>query len=343
MLIVATIGTVAMFALWSGLDLRIALFSGMVVATNSTSIAIKTLLDRAETDTPIGRMTIWIQIFGDLCVIPFILLVPLLAGQGDVGAGGIAVSFAKALLIIVLIFLAARWALPRVLEYIVAAKSREMFIISVITICFGTAMLTFYSGLPLTLGALIAGLVISESEYAAQTISDMIPMTESFVALFFVSVGMLINLDFFTGNFALIAGLAVLVIAVKIIINGASLLISKLSLPHVIRTSFYVAQIGEFSFVLAFSALTYGLISRYLPDAPLRFVHDPRALAHDGQDLGPCFKMGGRLGTFREAVGFKGRGGQGQHVRTRDNNRFRGERAQPCPCAQVVGNPLCHS
>jgi len=205
---------------------------------------------------------IWIQIFGDLCVIPFILLVPLLAGQGDVGAGGIAVSFAKALLIIVLIFLAARWALPRVLEYIVAAKSREMFIISVITICFGTAMLTFYSGLPLTLGALIAGLVISESEYAAQTISDMIPMTESFVALFFVSVGMLINLDFFTGNFALIAGLAVLVIAVKIIINGASLLISKLSLPHVIRTSFYVAQIGEFSFVLAFSALTYGLISR---------------------------------------------------------------------------------
>lgn len=262
LLILATIGTVAIFALWSGLDARIALFSGMVVATNSTSIAIKTLLDRAETDTPIGQMTIWIQIFGDLCVIPFMLLVPLLAGQGEVGAGGIAVSFAKALLIIVVIFLASRWAIPRVLEYIVAAKSREMFIISVITICFGTAMLTFYSGLPLTLGAFIAGLVISESEYATQTISDMIPMMESFVALFFVSVGMLINLDFFTGNFALIAGLALMVIVVKIIINGASLLISRLSLAHVLRTSFYVAQIGEFSFVLAFSALTYGLISR---------------------------------------------------------------------------------
>lgn len=239
-----------------------ALFNGFLVSLSSTAIVMKMLFDSAEMNTPHGRMSVGILIFQDLCVVPFMLLVPILAGKGG-GIGDIAITMLKAAIVIASVLFASRWGVPHVLHQVVSTRSRELFIITIMLLCLGTALLTSQLGLSLALGAFLAGIVISESEYASQAISDILPFKESFTGLFFISVGMLLNMNFFRENFLTVVSIVIIIFALKSFTGMLSAYFSRQPLRVSIQTGFYLSQIGEFSFVLAVAGKAMGLLSEY--------------------------------------------------------------------------------
>jgi len=170
-----------------------AVFFGFLVALSSTAIVLKLLAEKGETDSPHGRVMVGILIFQDLCIVLFMLLIPALSNAG-VTVLDIAMKMGKAALIIAVVLVSARWLIPVLLHQVVHTGSRELFIITIIILCLGIALLTSRFGLSLALGAFLAGLIISESEYAHQATADILPFKDSFIGLFFVSVGMLMDI-----------------------------------------------------------------------------------------------------------------------------------------------------
>jgi CPA2 family monovalent cation:H+ antiporter-2 len=243
-------------------ELNPSLFIGSLVALSSTAIVMRMLLDRAEVDSPQGRLSTGILIFQDLCVVPLMLIIPLLAGKQGSFPHLLWTLFKSASILFMVIF-GAKWLVPRILHQIVHTRSRELFIITILIICLGTALLTSHLGLSLAIGAFLAGLIISESEYAYQAISDILPFKESFNGLFFISVGMLLDVGFFEQYLLPI----LLVLVVILLLKTFTGLVSVLLLGHPFRisllTGLYLAQIGEFSFVLATAGRTAGLLSSH--------------------------------------------------------------------------------
>jgi CPA2 family monovalent cation:H+ antiporter-2 len=237
-----------------------AVFDGFLVALSSTAIVIKLLMDRAEINAPHGRASVGILIFQDLCVVPFMLFVPVLAGDGG-GIKEITFTMFKAAIVVGIVLFAARWAVPHMLHEVVRTRSRELFVITIILLCIGTAFLTSKLGLSLALGAFLAGIVISESEYASQAISDILPFKESFMGLFFISVGMLMNTGFFVDNIFTIIMVVVGILILKSITGMISAAAAGQSMRVSVQTGFYLSQIGEFSFVLALAGKEAGLLT----------------------------------------------------------------------------------
>lgn len=237
-----------------------SLFFGFLYALSSTAIVLKLLAERGEIDSPHGHTMVGILIFQDLCIVPLMLLIPVLAGDRidmlDVG-----LKMGKAAVIIIVVLLSARWIVPTLLHQVVRTKSRELFLTTIILLCIGIALLTSRFGLSLALGAFLAGLVISESEYAHQAISDILPFKDSFMGLFFVSIGMLMDTGFVVDNGVSIIGIVALIFTLKIITGT----VAALTIGNSVRTSVIaglgLAQIGEFSFVLAIAGKASGLIS----------------------------------------------------------------------------------
>src|SRR3990170_2341891 len=240
-----------------------SLFAGFLVSLSSTAIVMKMLFDRAEVDSPHGRLSMGILIFQDLCVVPLMLIIPILSGyRGDFVE--LSLTLLKSATILFVVIFGARWLVPSILHQIVHTRSRELFVITIILLCLGTALLTSRLGLSLALGAFLAGLIISESEYAFQAISDILPFKDSFNGLFFVSVGMLMNLGFLGGNLILILSVVALIVILKTSTGFLSVHLlghpSRVSL----QTGLHLAQIGEFSFVLATAGKSAGLITESL-------------------------------------------------------------------------------
>ncbi|OPY00815.1 MAG: Inner membrane protein YbaL [Syntrophorhabdus sp. PtaB.Bin047] len=239
--------------------LKGALFDGFLVALSSTAIVFKILLDRAQMNSPHGRFSVGILIFQDLCVVPFMLLIPVLAGNS--AGGNIALTLTKAALVIALILFASRWLVPFIFKQVVGMKSRELFVISIITLCLGTALLTSSMGLSLALGAFLAGMIISESEYAAQAVSDVLPFKESFTGLFFISVGMLLDLKVLAGNVVGVSVMVMVIVMIKLAAITITGTVLGNSLKNSLVSGFHLFQIGEFSFILALEGRRYGLIT----------------------------------------------------------------------------------
>ena len=235
-------------------------FMGFLVALSSTAIVMKMLFDRGEIDSPHGRLSMGILVFQDLCVVPLMLLVPLLAGnQGSLIE--LFWTLVKSATILFMIIFGARWVVPSLLHQVVRTRSRELFIITIILLCLGTALLTSGLGLSLALGAFLAGLVISESEYAYQAISDILPFKDSLNGLFFISVGMLVDLRFLGNHLWIVLLVVVILVTLKTLTGFISIHLlghpSRVSL----QAGLHLAQIGEFSFVLALSGKSAGLIN----------------------------------------------------------------------------------
>ena len=242
---------------------NISVFFGFLYALSSTAIVLKLLSDRGEIDSPHGHTMVGILIFQDLCVVPFMLLIPVLSGH-SFSMLELASQMATAVLIIVLVLLSARWLVPAMLHQVVRTRSRELFLTSIILICIGTALLTSWLGLSLSLGAFLAGLVISESEYAHQAISDILPFKDSFMGLFFVSIGMLMDTRFVLDNSFTIMAVVVFIFILKVITGTASALLIGSPLRSSLLAGAGLAQIGEFSFVLAVAGKLSNLLTEDL-------------------------------------------------------------------------------
>ncbi len=247
----------------SGLPANQALFIGFLVSLSSTAIVLRQLGERAELDSPHGKTILGILIFQDIIVVAMMLFAPLL-GNSQAQIDPVGIILLKAAGVIILVILLSIYVVPPILYQITRTQSRELFLISIIVICFSVAELTSSIGLSLALGAFLAGLSIAESEYSHQALANVTPFIDAFTSVFFVSIGMLLNLSVVAHNLPQVLMLTLLVIVTKAIIC----LITALLLGYPLRTAILVglslAQIGEFAFILSQVGIDNNILSQEL-------------------------------------------------------------------------------
>lgn len=253
-----TIALVTGFCLLIGASWQAAIFTGMLISLSSTAIVLKLLASRSEMGTPTGQISLGMLIFQDLAVVMMVILVPILGGEGG-SAAGIVWSLVSAVGIIAIILLLARQVMPRVLEALAMTCSQEIFLLGVIAICFGTAFLTGLAGVSLSLGAFLAGLLVSESRFGKQALGEILPLQIIFSAAFFVSVGELLDLTFLFRNLPLVLLIVAGFLTLKSLIAASSARWLGYSLSASVGAGVLLAQVGEFSFVLERAGREVGL------------------------------------------------------------------------------------
>lgn len=275
--IVGTTALVTVATWWYLGTLPQAVFAGMLVAMSSTAIVLKLLADRGETAAPHGRVAVAVLLLQDLVVVAAMLAVPLLASAAGVrspsqatapvghAAGLFAnpvASVAAGLAAVAAVLAVGRLLVPRILHEVVRLRNRELFLMTIVLACLGTAAITAQVGLSLALGAFLAGLLLSESEYGHQAFTEVLPFRDTLASLFFVSVGMLLDVRFLAEHAALVA---VTVLAI-VLGKTAMTVIPALLAGYPPRTSLLagaaLAQVGEFSFVLGSRGAEAGLLDR---------------------------------------------------------------------------------
>jgi len=222
---------------------------------------LKVLQQRAEIDSPHGQTSLAILIFQDIIIVPMILLTPILAGVSLNLGSSLVLLVVKVAGVVLLTIILAKWVIHRVLYQVARTRSRELFLLSILVLCMAIAWLTSSIGLSLAMGAFLAGLIISESEYSYHALSNVLPFRDLFTSFFFVSIGMLLNVsDLFAHPlpiFAAVIGLLLL----KAVISGFVGSLLGLSFRAALLVGFSLAQIGEFSFILSKFGLDEGLIT----------------------------------------------------------------------------------
>jgi len=259
----ASILVVVALSLLFGRDIRSGLLLGFVVAVSSTAIVLRALSIRGELDTPHGRLTMGILIFQDLCVVPMVLVIPFLSDAHSVDTGVLA-PLLTAAGVVAGVLVAARLVVPRFLELVARTRQRDLFVLSVFLICLGTAWAVSSAGVSLPLGAFLAGLVVSGSRYREQAISDLVPLRDVLSSVFFVSIGMLLDVRGVLDHLIPILGLFMAIIAGKFVIIFLAASVMRLSLRVRVLTAASLSQVGEFSFVLLVAAGGTGLLEQPL-------------------------------------------------------------------------------
>lgn len=240
---------------------RESLFWGFLIALSSTATVLKLLYERQELDSPHGRAIVGVLLFQDLCVVPLMALTPALTAPTGAIAMTVFLALVKSLGVVALILVIAQYLFPPLWRTIVQLRNKEIFLIATIFFALGTAWGANQLGLSLALGAFLAGLALSESEFAHQILSEILPFRDSFSSLFFISIGMLINLSFVRANLTIVLAFTAGIFLIKLL-TGTS---AVLTLGFPLRTSLLVglglAQVGEFSFVLLQQGAALNLIS----------------------------------------------------------------------------------
>ncbi len=261
-LTVALTTLIAAFMGWETSPIQ-GVFLGAILSLSSTAVVLKCLMERNETNTPYGQVMLGILVVQDLALGLMLAVLPALdQPQG----GAILEAVGRSLLLISLFALGAIiagiWVIPRLLRFLAKTESRELFLLGVVALCLGIALLTEHLGFSIEMGAFVAGLMISEVEYADQTLTYVEPLRDIFAALFFVAVGMLIDPVFLWEHLEIILGLMLLVVVGKTLIVVPIVKLFGYSWRTSIITGVGLAQIGEFSFVLASAGQALGLVSR---------------------------------------------------------------------------------
>jgi CPA2 family monovalent cation:H+ antiporter-2 len=258
------LGTVGVFALlFVGFSIRFheAMMLGLLFAFSSTAIVLKVLHELGKIQTEQGKSAMAVLVFQDIAVIPLMLLLPgLTEGSSGVSLHILQLLF-KAGLTVVLVIYITRSVMPKLLYAVARSKSQELFLMTVLVICLSVAWLTAKMGLSLSLGAFLAGLIISESEYSHEAFSTILPFREVFTSFFFISIGLLVDLHFFGANAIFILTVTILIVALKALISGLAVFATQRNIRTALLSGLYIAQVGEFSFVLAGIAAEFKLIS----------------------------------------------------------------------------------
>jgi len=245
-----------------GLSSPEAIFYGFLISLSSTAIVLRVIQKRAEVDTPHGRTSLGILLFQDFIIVPMILITPLLAGNKPDGIeSNVFVFAAEGIAIISLILVSAKWLMPWLFYQVARTRSKELFLLSIVAICFTIAWLTSKVGLSLALGAFIAGLIISESEYSHHALGNILPFRNVFTSFFFVSIGMLLDTGFLVSNPLIILIASSGVLLLKALIAISALIILGLPLRSGILAGLSICQVGEFSFILSRTGVEHGLLA----------------------------------------------------------------------------------
>ncbi|MFO7967478.1 MAG: cation:proton antiporter [Archaeoglobaceae archaeon] len=238
-----------------------SVFIGFLLSLSSTAIVLKTFQERAEVETPHGHVSLGILIFQDVAIVLMILFTPMLTGEMNNLGYTMLQLLAKGMAIILLVIIGARWVVPFILYQIAKTRSRELFLLTIIVIGLSIAWITSSVGLSLALGAFLAGLIISESEYSHQVMDDILPFRDVFLSFFFISIGTLLNVSFFYQYLPIILLIFAGILVIKAIMVGAATTLLGYPLRTVVLVALALSQIGEFSFILSKTGLEYGLLT----------------------------------------------------------------------------------
>jgi len=243
---------------WS---LRESVLFGFFIALSSTIIVLKTLMDRGELGSPHGRVMIGILLVQDISVVPMMVVFPTVDEVGLDLWVSLGWAVLKGVLFLGGIFAIGLWVLPWFMRRVAAGRSRELFLLTVVCLCLGAAFGAYHFGLSAALGAFLAGLLVSGSDYAHQALADIRPLRDIFAILFFVSLGMLVDLSFISENLWEVAAVVVAIVLGKFLIAGAVARVFGYSTKTTLFVGSGLFQMGEFSFVLAALALELEIIS----------------------------------------------------------------------------------
>jgi CPA2 family monovalent cation:H+ antiporter-2 len=262
--VVLTLLAAGSIGLLMGNSLPVAVLWGFLASLSSTAIVLRLYADRSELDSAHGRLATGVLLFQDIAVVPMMIVLPFLgraSAEGEpISTGSVALTLLLALGGMVLVFLLIRRTAPFLLHQAARLHNRELFFLVVVLVGLGTAWATARLGLSIGLGAFLAGLVISESEYGHHVISDVLPFRHYFASIFFISVGMLFDSRFFASRWPWLVLLAAALVAGKALIVGG--VARWLGYPSrtAILAGVGLAQVGEFSFLLARQGQLYGLM-----------------------------------------------------------------------------------
>jgi CPA2 family monovalent cation:H+ antiporter-2 len=280
-------------ALLLGLEPCHGVFWGYLAAVSSTAIVLRLLSDRDELDALHGRFVVGVLIFQDLAIVPMMLTIPLLAGDvaSPVAMGAV---LGKAALVVLGVLLVARGIVPRLLGHAATARSREVFVLTVLLVLSTVTWATSSLGLSLALGAFLAGVIVAETEFVHQVLNDVGPFRDAFASLFFVSVGMLLDPSVLWAWPLHVGGLVLLLMLGKLASAALCVMVLRLPARVAILAGVALAQVGEFSFVLLDAGEDAGLVatrgaSMFLAASvvtmaatPLLVAFSPRLAAHAG-------------------------------------------------------------
>ena len=296
------------------LDVAQSAYLGFVVSLSSTAIVLKMLQERAELDSPHGRVVLGTLIYQDIAVVPLMLAAPFLAGgTATSGSPSVLALLANVVGVGVMAIVAYRWVVPWLLFQIARTRNREAFLLGVLTICAGIALLTQEAGLSLALGAFLAGLIISESEYSHQAVGVILPFRDAFMSLFFVSIGMLLDVDFLLSQPIRLAMLTLGILLIKPLVGAGAGLVVGLPVRNAVLAGMSLGQIGEFSLVAMTAAVAAGLLGDDMFQtvldtavlsmllAPAMFAVAPR-LAQALQNTSLAARLGRGSGSARLTV-----------------------------------------
>ncbi len=245
---------------WSFSD---AGFFGLLISLSSTMVCLKLLMERGELDSIHGRIMIAILIVQDLSVVLMMVGVPVFGASAQDLLPLFAIAVGKAVLFLGIAIVLGIWVLPWLLGTVAGVRSRELFLLTVLILCFGAAFGTYVFGLSIAFGAFVVGLLLRQSRFAHQALAEVTPLRDVFATLFFVSLGMLLSPEFVVKNWSVLILVVLFIVAIKFAVCFA--------IPKLFgfggRTALFVgaglAQIGEFSFILAQAGMNSGVVSGY--------------------------------------------------------------------------------
>lgn len=258
--IVVTGVVVAIIAAWVGNPWPVAIYIGMIASHTSTAITVRSYQELGQSDSPHAHAVVSISIFQDISSVPMLLSIPLLMGTAGMRGGGGMELILYGLGLVVFVFVASRWIVPYVFEAVAATRNRELFLLVVVLICLGVGWLSSAIGLSLALGAFLAGLIVSESDYNYHALGNITPFRDLFLSLFFVSVGMLVDFRIVFEQPLTILLLALGVMALKALVVIPTGLLLGYPMRTAVLTGIGLSNVGEFGFVLLSAGFAAGLL-----------------------------------------------------------------------------------
>ncbi len=253
--------TVIVYSLARNEDLALSIFIGCLISLSSSAIVLRFLQQKGTTSTPSGRLTLAILVFQDIMIAPMLILIPLLSGQVNPNPMDAMFAIGKVIVVLGAVLLFVKFGLNRFMAAIVRTRVSELLLLTTLVLCMGLAFLTSWLGLSLSLGAFLAGLFLARSEYSMSVVSGIMPYRDVFMSIFFISVGMLLDVDYLLQHIGTVITLTILFIFIKTLLILPAVLIQKYPLHTAIIVALTLAQVGEFSFVLASAGLDAGLIN----------------------------------------------------------------------------------
>jgi CPA2 family monovalent cation:H+ antiporter-2 len=242
---------------------QLSVFFGFLIALSSTAIVLRVMQEESMMTKPYGRGSLGILIFQDLIVVPMIMLVPFLTGGMDDPGSQLLWMLLKVIGLIVFTIFGARYIVPPLLHAVARTQKQDFFLLTIFIIGFGVAILTAILGLSLALGAFLAGLIISETDYNHEAFGNIVPFRDIFTSFFFVLIGMFLNLNFIVENAWLIIALSGIVLLLKTTIASLAAYLSGYRAGVALTMGLALSQVGEFSILLAQTGKQYELLPEF--------------------------------------------------------------------------------